>query len=329
LGQSLYLNIFQDLKFFNWLGLADDPRLCQVFRGMLEKFTKLKQLTVRNYLPTLFEDNFLCEGTSFNLNELNLILSGYNHIIQRRPTYYGHIVSFLMKQKLEKLTLEGILLTEDIISSVLAMFSLKSLTIEFCSFASLPLEIATNYSVQKLCIHYINNVDDGIIQGLIFILSSCLNARELILFGIVITNKLSTAIAEKMKNLQKLKIDYCEIPTPSVAYPSINSIEIHTSGYGTFFNDIIELVRANPQVKCLKLPSRFEFHPMYHFLMNELNLDELYLYDEEYKRPFQSPPTTLMKNLDNLMFVPFVLFFMYMFHLFVLFTSSDPPDYNM
>lgn len=138
------------MKFFNRIDEADDPALRQVFRGMLEKFTKLKQLTVHNYLPALFEDNFLCEGTIFNLNELNLTLFGDNHIIQRRPTYYGHIVSFIFKQELKKLTLKGMQLTEDIIGSVLAMDSLKSLTIRNCSFASLPLEIVTNYSVQKL-----------------------------------------------------------------------------------------------------------------------------------------------------------------------------------
>lgn len=178
-----------------------------------------------------------------------------------------------------------------------------------------------------MSLRYFNDNDDEKIQGLIFLLSSCLNVRELILDNIVITNKVSTAIAEKMKNLRRLKINRCKIPTP-IAYPSVTSIEIHASGYETFFNDIIEVVRANPQVKCLKMLAQVKFHPTYHFVMKELHLDELYLYDG-YKGPFEEPPTTLMKNLDNLMFVPFMLLFMYMFYLFVLFTSSDPPDYNM
>lgn len=69
---------------------------------------------------------------------LSIALFRDDHLNQRHPTYHDYIVSFIMKQKLKKLTLNGIHLTGDIIGSILAMDSLKSLTVKSCFFEPLP-----------------------------------------------------------------------------------------------------------------------------------------------------------------------------------------------
>jgi hypothetical protein len=211
------------------------------------------------------------------------------------------------------------------IRCIFDMNTMKSLTIKFCPFASLPQEIVTNNSVEMLGIKYRH---DDAADGIIFMLSNCLNVRKLCIESLPLTINISTAIAE-MSNLQILQTYYCDIPPPYLAYPSVTSIEMHSFGSKYFFNDVIEVVRANPHIKCLRLPARVKFHPKYHCVMNELNLDELYWHSQEDIQRTLQLSTTLTKNLDNIVFVPFVVLFMYLFYLFVQFTSSDPHNYDM
>lgn len=267
--------------------VANDEEFCMILRQMFMNCTRLKKLTLQNYPRNLFNDNFLCKWTSFHLIEVNISLHQSNPDFQRHIPDHIHIVSFLTNHKLRRVSLIGMLLTDDTVETLLRMSSLKSVTLSACSFVLFSYVSSMNYSIQELCIKKCSN---KAVDGIILMLSRCSNVRELLLTEIEVTTRISKAIAE-MRNLWKLEFDGCKTVVP-MAYPTVTSI-----GFRTYTNewgledstmrlgDIVGVIQANRQLKHLKIPVRIKSYPWYKFAIQKINPEILEWHDEEFRIP--------------------------------------------
>jgi len=267
--------------------VAYDEEFCMILRQMFMNCTRLKKLTLQNYPRNLFNDNFLCKWTSFHLIEVNISLHPSNPDFQRHTPDHNHIVSFLKNHELKKVSLSGMLLSQDIVGTLLRMSSLKSVTLSACSFALFSYQSSMNYSIQELCIKICSKSVDGII----LMLSRCSNVRELSLTEIDVTMRVSKAIAE-MRNLRKLEFDGCKTVVP-MAYPTVTSIRFRTYTSECMIEDstmrlgdIVGVIRVNSQLKQLKIPARIKSYPWYKFAIRNINPEVLEWHHEEFRIPF-------------------------------------------
>jgi hypothetical protein len=283
---------------------------------MLENFNNLTTLSIVDYLPALFVDNFLCERTNFHLNEFKLRFDPANPDYLRQTIYHPHIASFLRKQpQLKKLSFGGMLLTGDIIDSTLRIPGLNEFIMDNCSCDALTDELIQNQSIKKLCFKY--SISKAL-TGMILIIRSCHNNPELCLYDDDVQNEISTAIANS--KIEKIVFNSGRIFPMN--YPTVTTIEFGTNFGHLCLNDIIEVIEENQQVKSLKLPEMIKYHPRYHFLMKKLKLEDFELHNI-YFTAIVEKPSTVEKYLDYLLFVPAILLFMYFFWSFVIFTTSD------
>lgn len=225
----------------------------------------------------LFKDDLILDYSS-NWKLKNLYVRMNAERDSNRTISSFNLIQFIKSQKyLKTLTLCTTVISADLLNQVLSCTEIENLSICLSEFQiGDGISNVKNTTLKKLSFGAPGNVSGRYLvvkgseyeQSVCSMLKNCQNLEELKINRIKVTHEISFTINENLNKLQTLIFYDCDFE--SLYYENVKSMILDLNP-----DVAINLIRANKQLKYLTLKNNIQSHPMYHVLMQRMNLEKL------------------------------------------------------